>query len=761
MNNRRFRTVFNVARGMLIAVAEIAVSVSGGSASAQIIADPNAPRSQQAVVLPAGNGVPIVNIQTPTRGGVSMNQFSQFNVGTNGAILNNARLNTPTQLAGWIQANPHLATGSASVIVNQVNSNNPTLLNGYIEVAGQRAQVIIANPSGIQVNGAGFINAQSATLTTGMPNFNGNAITGYTVNQGTVQINGAGLDASTTDYTAIMARAVQVNAGIWAKNLDVIAGANQISVASVASAPTAIGATAPVGAAPVFAIDVSSLGGMYAGKIMLMGTEAGVGAKNSGTIMGSSAAQFAGAGEVTISVDGILSNSGRIQSDAGLNMALGVASTGGLVNSGTIYSGATSSITTITTNGDISNTGTGTGIGAAIAAQGNLVLTANGANSNITSSTGALLAAGLSSAGALGTADSSTGNLQITATKSINAHGQNLAAQNLSLNAQTINLSGSTTYAGNSMAISVSAGALLLDNTNLGAGNSMSLSTPALLSTKNSNISAAQLNLNARDWDNTAGNVTHTGTGDLTVNLAGNLTNSQGRIQANAVHTNLTAANLNNTDGLISGQDIHLVTSTNPAAQTLTNTNGTIYARQGLTVSSGGLGNDQGVIQAVGSLSVSTNNGNLANNQGQIQSQQSITLNAGTGNIASAQGLVRAAKDLTITSNSLDNSNTQGTNQGLDAANITVSSASINNNLGAMHADMGAGLAAHLNISSSASLTNNQGLLSSSGQLNIVDTGTSLAVASTGGTMVSGAALVLRAASLDNTNGFIVGQTPH
>jgi filamentous hemagglutinin len=218
MNKHSFRTIFNAKRGMLMAVAETATSNSksakgegGGlgtaigalllaalplTALAQIIADPNAPRSQQAIVLPAGNGVPIVNIQTPTAGGVSMNQFSQFNVNSNGAILNNGRLNTQTQLAGWIQANPHLATGSASVIVNQVNSNNPTLLNGYIEVAGQRAQVIIANPSGIQVNGLGFINAQSATLTTGTPNFNGNVITGYTVNQGAVQINGSGLDAS-------------------------------------------------------------------------------------------------------------------------------------------------------------------------------------------------------------------------------------------------------------------------------------------------------------------------------------------------------------------------------------------------------------------------------------------------------------------------------------------------------------------------------------------------------------------------------------
>ncbi|RRD86655.1 two-partner secretion domain-containing protein, partial [Conchiformibius steedae] len=90
-------------------------------------------------------------------------------VDSRGAILNNSRRNTQTQLGGWIQGNPWLATGEARVIVNQVNSANPSLLNGYIEVGGRRAEVVLANPAGIQVDGGGFINAAGATLTTGLP----------------------------------------------------------------------------------------------------------------------------------------------------------------------------------------------------------------------------------------------------------------------------------------------------------------------------------------------------------------------------------------------------------------------------------------------------------------------------------------------------------------------------------------------------------------------------------------------------------------
>lgn len=129
----------------------------------RIIADPNAPADQRPTVVGSANGTPQVNISTPSAAGVSRNQYQQFDVGAQGAILNNSRVDTQTQIGGGVQANPWLATGTARVILNEINGSNPSQLNGYIEVAGARAQVIIANPAGIQVDGAGFLNASRVT----------------------------------------------------------------------------------------------------------------------------------------------------------------------------------------------------------------------------------------------------------------------------------------------------------------------------------------------------------------------------------------------------------------------------------------------------------------------------------------------------------------------------------------------------------------------------------------------------------------------
>ncbi|MFM7485008.1 MAG: filamentous hemagglutinin N-terminal domain-containing protein, partial [Burkholderiaceae bacterium] len=213
MNRLCYRVVFNRARGALMVVAETMPSRHAGghsqrlligsvlvsvlsitllpmSARAQIVPDTAAPANRQPIVNTASNGVPLINIQTPSAGGVSRNTFSQFDVNGRGAIVNNANQSVQTLLGGWVQANPLLAL-PATVIVNEVNSSHPSLLRGYVEVAGQAAKLVIANPSGIRCDGCGFINASRATLTTGVPQYSANGnLDSYLVRGGTVQFDG-------------------------------------------------------------------------------------------------------------------------------------------------------------------------------------------------------------------------------------------------------------------------------------------------------------------------------------------------------------------------------------------------------------------------------------------------------------------------------------------------------------------------------------------------------------------------------------------
>ncbi|EJH8569939.1 filamentous hemagglutinin N-terminal domain-containing protein, partial [Escherichia coli] len=314
MNRNCYRIIFNKARGMLMVVADIARSGRAGTSlssrtgyphrqricrvtplafslwlasgmvhsvsAAGIAADHGAPGHQQPTITQTASGIPQVNIQTPSAGGVSHNTYSQFDVGNKGVILNNAHNNVQTQLGGMVAGNPWLAKGEARIILNEVNSRNPSQLNGFVEVAGKKAQVVIANPAGISCDGCGFINANRATLTTGQPQMKNGSLTGFSVERGEIQVTGKGMDASRTDYTDIIARSVKINAGIWAQDLKVTTGRNNVDIAHGQIEKK----TGDVSSQPQMALDVASLGGMYAGKIRLVGTETGVGVRNAGHI---------------------------------------------------------------------------------------------------------------------------------------------------------------------------------------------------------------------------------------------------------------------------------------------------------------------------------------------------------------------------------------------------------------------------------------------------------------------------------------------
>ncbi|EOY5053920.1 DUF637 domain-containing protein [Serratia marcescens] len=263
------------------------------------------------VVIKPGD-VPVVNIATPNGAGISHNTYKDFNVGPQGAVLNNATHGGKTQLGVEIysaQGNTYLKGKPAELIINEVIGGSRSELQGKLEVFGNKANVMIANPNGITCDGCGFINAPGVTLTTGKPQFDKQgALEALEVKKGGVTIGGKGLDGSGADYVDIISRATELNGKINAQNLSLTQGANRISFKDGSIKPIA-----GEGAKPQLAVDTKALGGMYANKIRLVANEDGVGVN----LKDLTSKQR----DITLSVNGNLVLNGTTHSKGDLNVS--------------------------------------------------------------------------------------------------------------------------------------------------------------------------------------------------------------------------------------------------------------------------------------------------------------------------------------------------------------------------------------------------------------------------------------------------------
>ena len=248
----------------------------------------------------ARNGMTVVNINTPNDKGLSHNQYNAFNVDEKGLILNNANRPVNTELAGYIMGNPNLVGPTANTILNEVTGTSSTSMNGALEVAGNKAHVIVANPNGISVNNGTFINASSATLTTGNPIINNGSVTGYNVQKGVITVGEKGLNASKTARTDMLAEAVKLNGKVWAQDAQVVTGKNDISVDATGKVTN----THKTGESSQVGLDVAAIGGMYANSMYLVGTNEGFGVNNQGVLSAQN--------KLTIDSTGKLQNTGTI-----------------------------------------------------------------------------------------------------------------------------------------------------------------------------------------------------------------------------------------------------------------------------------------------------------------------------------------------------------------------------------------------------------------------------------------------------------------
>ncbi|TWC49163.1 filamentous hemagglutinin [Pseudomonas sp. SJZ080] len=647
----------------------------------------------------AGNGVPIVNIATPNGTGLSHNQFHDYNVGTQGVILNNVAAQTgTTQLGGIIVGNPNLTNRvAAQTILNEVVGGSPSQLRGYTEVAGQSARVIVANPYGISCNGCGFINTPRVTLTTGKPVLDGGGrLDRFQVDQGSIAIDGAGLNATNVDRFEIITRSAKINAEIQASNLTLIAGRNDVNADSLNATARADDGSAK----PGLAIDSSALGGMYAGAIKLVGTEQGVGVKLAGNLAASG---------------------GDIQIDANGHLTLAQTSATGAVNvkaasldgQGPVYAG---SALNVQTQGNLTNQQT-------LAARDSITLSAGGELTN-----NGIIEAGVN-------ADNSRnakGDVNLTAHNLNNTGKSVVASRNLTVNtAQTLTNQGGTLSAG--------------QNANLTAGTLDNQNNGRVLSSGALNMAANQV-LNGKGLITSTGNISAT---------VGHLNNSHGELSTLTAAT-LRMQTLDNVAGLVNAGKALSITATggvNNQGGKLTSLdslslnagkvdnsgNGQIASNKTLTASVSSLDqHDGGQLTSDTSLTLDLNHGVLNNQSGLINAPLLVLKNL--QQVDNRNGEISSAQAFTLAADSLDNSN--GKLLGNQAVTLRVQQAltNIKGLIAAAYVDVQAG-----------SLNNNGGTMTSladldlqvNGQLDNQDQGLINATDN----------LTINTASLNNQNG--------
>lgn len=745
-----------ITRVLLTKVEAALPSVQFGprAAFAGPITDPAAPiRFQPQITSSSGPGgnVPVVNITRPNANGISLNQYSSFNVDAVGLILNNSLAAGGSLLGGSVAANPLLGGRTATQIINQVTSQgSPSNIFGSIEVFGAPASVIVVNPNGVNCTSCGFVNAPHITLTTGTPQFlsgPGGSVTSfdnaaalsYNVQGGRIQIEGApgasgtpgaGIEG-TVGAIDLIAGSIGINAPLYAgQQINLVSGQQVVAQAqpgqgragsdyqvSSNGANTAASNTSALNA---LQIDASAFGAMTAGQIKVIGTSQGLGVRNDGTLTSSIGALSIDAnGDVRIgttygktSVD--IASGGNVSAngDSLGEQSLSIAANGNLQVNGSMQSHQN---VTLQAGGNISGSGgavadnsisatagNSINLGGKVQAGNTLNLTAQGhdGTGDITLG-GSVTAPNQTAINAArditidGSITSAT-TLALAATRNLTINGTAGAVGDLSLQGRQ----GSVTTAGN--VVSSSGNVNVLASTDANLGGQVYAAQSAQLQSQNGNINvggnlAAQQQVNAIAANNiTLGGSTQSG-GNTSV------TASNGSV---AMNGDLTSGG---TTIVHAGQNI------SGTGKLTTQTDATLDAGQGIAIAGalqagGNLTATAGQNLALAALTVGGNNGGSAKLQG-----LNVTL-AGPTSIGNASGgnlTVSASNDATLGGQT----QTTGQLQVTAGRDINVNGSTLSNKATTLDASRNLTIGGNVSALGSTSLTAQSGALTTTGNV--------------------------------------------
>jgi filamentous hemagglutinin family protein len=398
------------------AICAMSSAMAGQAVAAGIVADGGTATS----VAVGANGRQTVTL-APAFGGVSNNTYSSFNVTKAGADLNNNLVN-------------------ANTIVNQVTGTNPSLIQGAITVLGPRANVILANPNGVTIDGGSFVTNGHVVVSTGQVSFNDLAIAPgvtqrnvvLTTNGGTITIGPGGLSGTLVNLDLI-AKQLAINGPVTNSYLNsnpgvrVIAG-DSTNTYDTSSSPDdnshdwLVKSTSAGSTSSGFAVDITALGGITGGRVQIIVNDKGAGVRNLGAIYASAGdvvvsangdissadgsikaaediqittpgavnlqgAQVSAANNVTITANGIAltddaTGSSIISAGNAINLtsSADISNTGSAIDAGSVAADGTSSggDVTLKASGNITNRSTPANLGIVFSANGNTTLTAGG-----------------------------------------------------------------------------------------------------------------------------------------------------------------------------------------------------------------------------------------------------------------------------------------------------------------------------------------------------------------------------------------------
>lgn len=240
---------------------------------------------QQTRVTTEANGRAVV-IPAPEKLGVSHNVFERFDVDAAGLTFQNQVV-------------------KARTLVAEVLSTAPSTLAGTVTLEGPRANLIIANQNGLQINGAAFVNFGSVALTTGSVSFREQTQSaGYrqryvdvNTQSGRIEIGPEGLSANLVRLELI-AKQIAVHGPIHNEFTSSTAQVGLVVGSSTALFDTAASPTdnltpwiyyggngSPAPAA--VALDLTLGSSVTAGRVSIRVTDKGAGVRNAGDVLAS------------------------------------------------------------------------------------------------------------------------------------------------------------------------------------------------------------------------------------------------------------------------------------------------------------------------------------------------------------------------------------------------------------------------------------------------------------------------------------------